>query len=158
VFVEPSSLNSLPYLYVNKANTPNVPKIPKTAPYPFVKPAASPSPSSLSSPPAYRSKLEDYTVQVGHLSQKRHTPPAPNNDINRMDSSGAAEGKPTSIKVGQDEAELRQWPAGSGVPRPPGTPRPRTAEDSESEADTNTFARSEKMYRLGKIYGDSTEV
>jgi len=143
VFVEPSSLSAAPYLYINKVTTPNVPKIPKSAPYPFVKPAV--PPESSTSP--YRSKLEDFTLPAGHLSQKRHTPPAPDNDINRMDSTGlAVRGKLVALN---DDANMSTLPSSESeederevkgphvsIPRPPGTPRPRDAEDSQGEADT----------------------
>jgi hypothetical protein len=128
MFVEPSSLSSAPYLYINKAGQPNVPKIPQSAPYPFVKPAVPP-------PLPYKSKLEDYTIRENHLSQKRHTPPAPENDINRMDAAATADrltGSSSSNLNRQDGAE---------VPRPQGTPKPHGTEDNESEADTNTFSR-----------------
>ena len=132
VFVEPSSLSSAPYLYINQAAQPNVPKIPKSAPYPFVKPAPPPTAS------AYKSKLEDYTVHLDHLSQKRHIPPSPENDINRMDAVAAAAAA-TAEKLTSDNADHHRQD--DVVPRPQGTPRPRSAEDSEGEADTNSFSR-----------------
>jgi hypothetical protein len=134
MFVEPSSLSSAPYLYINKAGQPNVPKIPKSAPYPFVKPAIPPQPVP------YKSKLEDYTIRENHLSQKRHSPPpAPENDINRMDASAATADKLTgSTSSGRGDLHRQD---GVDVPRPQGTPRPRGTEDNESEADTKTFSR-----------------
>ncbi len=148
VFVEASSLSSAPYLYINKVTSPNVPKIPKSVPYPFVKPAAPPLPLTPDSSTApYRSKLEDFTLPAGgHLSQKRHTMPATDiNDINRMDSTGlAVSGKYVSMNGNtstppplddQQEEGVEGGRQGS-IPRPPGTPRPQDAEDSHGEADT----------------------